>query len=174
MNQLARHALRAVRLATAFFCGCGSSHEASSAHPSLVHLDVELAHAHVASAPAPASAREKRTWSFAEPRPEWRPVSSTNFPGLAGVELKALQDCVRLSLLGPSGPRQGMMLGGIAVDVPEGPIDAWTGLLVRARSHARMAGIAAACNVDAQQSIPHRFGFFGGRAGTSPVFNDGS
>ncbi|HEV8112353.1 MAG TPA: sulfatase [Planctomycetota bacterium] len=153
---------------------CGSSKHPQPSQSSLVHLDAELAHAEIASAPAPAAAREKRTWSFAEPRPEWRALSSATSPGLAGVELKPLKDCVRLALSEPEGPHQGMLLGGMAVDVPESPLTAWTGLLVRARSHARMSGIAAACNVDAKQSIPRRFGFFGGRAGTSPVFNDGS
>jgi arylsulfatase A-like enzyme len=155
-------------------CGRGSSLYKVSSAPSLVHLDLELNRAHVTSAPVPASAREKRTWSFAEPRAEWRPISSANFPGLAGVELHALQDCVRLSLVEPGGPRRGMLLGGIAVDIPEGPLDAWTGLLVRARSHARMAGIGAACNIETREAIPNAFAFFAGEAGTSPVFNDGS
>lgn len=161
-------------LTSSLSCGCGSSADTASSAPSLVHLDLELDRARVTSAPAPASARDNRAWSFAQPRAEWRPISSASFPGLAGVELQALEDCVRLSLVEPDGPRQGMLLGGIAVDVPESPLDAWTGLLVRARSHARMAGIGAACNVEARKAIPNSFAFFGGDAGTSPVFNDGS
>jgi len=167
-------ACAAVALTSTLACSRGSSGAGATSAAVLVHLDVELEHARVASAPAPASARDNRTWSFAEPRAEWRPMSSASLPGLAGVELEARPDCVRLSLMAPDGPSQGMLLGGIAVDVPESPIDAWTGLLVRARSHARMAGIGAACNVETRAAIPHAFAFFGGAAGTSPVFNDGS
>ena len=161
-------------LAASLSCGGRSSAGSAASTTSLVHLDLELAQARVTSAPAPASARERRSWNFAQPQPDWRPISSESFPGLARVELHPLQDGLRLSLLEPEGPGRRMMLGGIAVDVPESPIDAWTGLLVRARSHARMSGIGAACNVDARRSIPNGFSFFTGTGGTSPVFNDGS
>ncbi len=155
-------------------CGSRSSGAASSSNPALVHLDVELEHARVASAPAPAAAREQRTWSFAEPRPEWRALSAATMPGLATVELEARPDCLRVALRVPDCGRGGMMVGGIAVDVPESPIDAWAGVRVRARSHARMSGIAAACNVETRAALPGAFAFFGGHGGTSPVFNDGS
>lgn len=155
---------------------CGGETTASSAASAsgLVHLDLELERASLSSAPAPESAREKRTWSFAEPRPEWRAISSANFPGLAGVKLEPLADSLRLSLSEPEGGRRGMLVAGIAVDVPESPISAWKGLLVRARSHARMAGIGVACNIDSRRAIQGGFDFFGGEESTSPVFNDGS
>jgi len=155
-------------------CGGHSSVTSDSRAPALVHLGLELQHAHVTSAPAPAAAREKRSWSFAEPRPEWRPVVSTGNRGLAKVELLQIADGLRLTLLEPEGGRQGMLLGGLVVDVPETPLEAWTGLLVRARSHARMAGIGAGCNLDTKNAIPNGFSFFGGGEGTAPVFNDGS
>jgi hypothetical protein len=161
-------------LASALLGACGSSEEAASSSASLVHLDLELARARVSSAPAPAAARERVAWSFAEPHAEWRPLSSATAPGLAGVELKPIEGALRLSLLEPEGGRRGMLLGGLAVDVRESPLAAWSGLLVRARSHARMAGIGAAANVEDQRAIPNGFAFFGGREGTSPVFNDGS
>ena len=83
-------------------------------------------------------------------------------------------DGVRMSLSQPEGGRQRMILGGITVDVPESPVGAWTGLVVRARSHARMAGIAAACGVEGGDSPLSAFSFFGMDDQTSPVFNDGS
>ena len=155
-------------------CGGSSPAPGTQSATSLLHLDLELPRAQVTSAPAPASAREKSAWSFAEPRPEWRTVSAADFPGLAAVEIQPIEGCLRLSLAEPASGRRGMLLGGIAVDVPESPLSAWTGLLVRARSHARMAGIGAAANVDQRESLPNGFAFFGGEAGTSPVFNDGS
>src|SRR5262245_5545028 len=79
-----------------------------------------------------------------------------------------------MALVEPEGGHQRLMLGGISVDVPEGPIEAWTGLLVRARSHARMAGIAAVCNVEGRDQLFNAFSFFGGDGETAPVFNDGS
>jgi len=160
----------------ASFASCGGESTASSAASAsgLVHLDLELGRARVQSSPAPASAREERTWSFAEGRSEWRAISSAKFPGLADLKLEPLADALRLSLLEPQGGRRGMLLAGIAVDVPESPISAWKGLLVCARSHARMAGIGVACNVDSRRAIQGSFDFFGGEESTSPVFNDGS
>src|SRR5262245_51785511 len=105
MNQLqhdlagARRALLAIAavisvLTASLSCGGRSSAKSISSVPSLVHLDSELPRARVTSAPAPASARERHAWNFAEPQPEWRPISSANFPGLAAVELHPLQDSV--------------------------------------------------------------------------------
>jgi arylsulfatase A-like enzyme len=159
-------------LAASIGCG-GGEDDAASPAPSLVHLELELGRARVTSSSAPATAREKRAWRASE-LAGWRPLSSATFRGLAGVEVAPLADGIRLSLVEPEGGAQGMLLGGLAVDVPEAPLDAWTGLLVRARSHARMAGIGAACNVESRAALPHGFAFFGGEAGTSPVFNDGS
>jgi len=164
----------ALALAGSPSCGAGTSATAPSSAHELLHLDLEIDRATVKSAPVPASLREKRTWSFAERRDDWRTISGADHPGLASVELEPLADGVRLSLLEPAQGRRGMLLGGVAVDIPESPLSAWTGLLVRARSHARMAGIAAACNVEAREAVPNGFSFFGGDARTSPVFNDGS
>ncbi len=169
-----RAALAAGLALTAITCGCGTSLGAGEPAPALVHLDLELGRARVDCAPSPAAAREQRAWSFAESRADWRAVSSETFPGLAGVKLEQLDDCVRLSLVEGEAPAQGMLMGGIAVDLPEGPLEAWTELRVRARSHARLAGIGSACNVETRDALPHPFSFFGGEVGTSPVFNDGS
>ncbi len=157
-----------------FSCGRPSARADAPASGALIHLDLELRRARVTSAEAPASAREQREWTFAEPRSDWRAISSANFPGLAKVELASENGALRLSLEEPEGAHGRMILGGIAIDVPESPVDQWAGLLVRARSHSRMAGIGAACNVEARKSIPNGFSFFGGREGTAPVFNDGS
>ncbi len=167
--------LIACALASTWWLACGNRDDAerTASILRLIHLDGELDRARVTSAPAPGSAHERRVWSFAEPRGEWRPISAATFPGLARVELQPLEGCLRLSLGEPEN-RMGLLLGGIAVDVPESPLGAWTGLLVRARSRARMAGIGAACNVEGREAIPDGFAFFGGEPGTSPVFNDGS
>jgi len=161
-------------LALLVVAGCDSSAAPAAQSRSILHLDLELPRARVPSAPAPDAARTPRTWSFAEPRDDWRKISSAEFPGLAGVELRTDAGALRLSLAEPEGGRSTLLVGGIAVDVPESPMDAWTGLRVRARSRSRMAGIGAACNVDQRKSIPNGFAFFGAHEGTSPVFNDGS
>ena len=171
MGAVDRRILGVLALAVSLSCSRASTAAAAPGEAGLVHLDLELPRAAVQSAPAPPSAREKRTWSFAGQPAEWRPVS---FPGLAAVELRPIQDGVRLAFGEPGGTKQRMLVGGISIDVPEGPLDAWSGLLVRARSHARMSGIGAACNVDKREAIPNGFLFFVGQGGTSPVFNDGS
>jgi arylsulfatase A-like enzyme len=152
-------------------CG-GSSMPKAGGTAALVHLADQLASASVTSAPAPASARAERTWNFREPQPDWHPVAAPpGRPGLAPVEVEQLEDGVRLSLL-PS-PQGRMLVGGIVIEHDE-PLAACAGILVRARSHSRLAGIGAACNIENPDSIPGGFDFFGGEPGTAPVFNDGS
>jgi len=131
----------------------------------LLHLDDELAL--VQSAPAPA--REERTWSFDQAHPEWRAVPPS------AVALEQRQDALRISFASPTDQAApGPPFGGIAVELEGGELDDWTGLLVRARSHDRMAGIAAVHNVGEPEALPNPFFFFGGDAGAAPVFNDGS
>src|SRR5262249_17800524 len=131
-------------LAASGGCESRASHSTPTASSALVHLDLELANARVKSSPAPGSAVEERVGSFAEPQKEWHTVSSTKFPGLAGVEVAPQKDAWRVSLSAPAeGRHSRMLVGGIAIDLPPGPLNAWTGVRVRARSHARMGGIGA-------------------------------
>jgi arylsulfatase A-like enzyme len=151
-------------------CGRGESVNLPSAgsggplpQSPLVHLDAELAHARVQSAPAPA--REPRTWRFDEEHPEWHSISP-------GVALERRKDALRMSFA-PVADRTepGPPSGGIAVELEGGELHDWTGLLVRARTHDRMAGITAVHNVAEPDALPGPFFFFGD--GT-PVFSDGS
>lgn len=141
---------------------------------SLVHLADTLDPARAKSAPVPSTAREQRTWSFAEPRTDWRVVSGDTSPGLAAVKLEQISDGTRLSLDTPRGPIRGPMLGGIAIDLSPSRRDEWTAILVRARSHDRLSGIGSASNAATKSATPRGFGFMMGAAGTAPVFNDGS
>ncbi len=170
----ARNSFAAIALAISLACSSESTADTTASISSLVHLDLELARARVTTAAAPDTAREQRMWGVKDLADQWKPISSL-IPGrLAAVELVPQPDCLRMNIVEPAGIRGSMLMAGIFVEVPETPIDAWTGLLVRARSHARMSGMGAACNVDASGNIPHNFAFFGGGAGTAPVFNDGS
>jgi arylsulfatase A-like enzyme len=141
----------------------GCAHEpASLAGPRLgtvLHLEDELPRARVECAPADAS-RAERAWSFDQPRPEWRTLRST---------LEQAPDAARVTLAREDGFRG----GGIVTDVPESRLADWDGLVVRVRSHGRLAGIAAVCNVDDEGALPGMFAFFTGD-GSAPVFNDGS
>lgn len=162
-------------LAALSACSARTSPSTAAASGTLVHLDLELANARVRSTPASAAGGTAHVWNFAEPQKEWRAISSADFPGLAAVELAPQKDGVRLSLAAPGeGKHTRMLVGGIAIDLPPGPLNAWSGVRVRARSHARMGGIGASCNVETRDAIPGPFEFIGGHAGTSPVFNDGS
>ena len=161
-------------VAAALLAGCGASARPEPAAATLVHLDREIERARVQSASPPASARSERSWNFAESPSDWHPISPEGHRGFGVVELQPIPDGVKMSLSQPENGRQRMILGGITVDVPESPVGAWTGLVVRARSHARMAGIAAACGVEGGESPLGPFSFFGMDDQTSPVFNDGS
>ncbi len=138
----------------------------------LLHLTDALDRAAITSAKAPA--RPAREWRFDEPRPEWRTVSHADSQQLADIALELQKDCLRLAVSPLAGPSMGPPAAGIAIDLEPTPLGDWAGALVCARSHDRFAGMAVAHNVDEDGAIPHPFFFFGGDAGASPIFNDGS
>ncbi len=175
MNDRMANRVRAALAASAFLVGACGAEAVAGNDAVLVHLADEFAGARVESASVPAEARAERFWGFDEPRPEWQVISSERFPGLADVELETLADGVRLALIEPSAPVDGLYVGGLAIELDAGAPQAWTGVLVRARAHERLAGIGVACNVlgDAA-AVPRGFGFFMGAEGTAPVFSDGS
>ncbi len=140
----------------------------------LLHLADVLDQAALTSAPAPDSARAGLQWQFDEARLEWRTLSHADSERLANIALAPQKDCLRLALAPIEGDSMGLPAAGIVVDLEPTPLSDWTGVLVRARSHDRFAGMAVAHNVDEEGAIPHPFFFFGGSAGAAPIFNDGS
>ncbi len=159
----------------------GASEAVAPGASGLVHLADALERARVSGAELPAKSAE-RTWRFDEPSPEWRAVSHELHARLARVTVEQLPDGLRLALAPPEQP-EGPILGGLAVDLPEelagdpdsGSIDAWSGIVVRARSSARLAGMGVCTNVDEEDGLPNAFGFFSADDKSSaPVFNEGS
>jgi arylsulfatase A-like enzyme len=138
---------------------------------SLVHL-TDAHETEITSAPAPA--REAREWVFDAPRPEWRTVSHADSDRPGSIELEQAADALRLTVAQAEGPAMGPPAAGIVVDLEPTPLADWTGALVRARSHDRFAGMAIIHNIDEEGAVPRPFFFFGGDAGASPIFNDGS
>lgn len=134
----------------------------------LVHLDAELGQAKVQSAAAPV--RQERTWSFEgkkdAPQSEWRMLPSS------AIALEPRDDALRLVFGARS--TEGPPIGGISVELDGGALGDWAGLLVRARTHGRMAGITAVHNAEEPDALPGPFAFFGGDASAAPLFSDGS
>jgi arylsulfatase A-like enzyme len=140
----------------------------------LVLLSDTLDASRAKCAAVPDTAREQKTWSFAEPRDDWRVVSKDTSPNLGELKLERVADATRLSLSGGQANFDGPMLAGIAVDLSPTKREDWTAIVVRARAHDRLAGIGSAWNAGTKTKVPRGFGFFMGAVGTSPVFNDGS
>ncbi len=161
---------------TALAAACAKRAPATSdsAASPLVHLSDTLEASRAKSAPVPSTAREQKTWSFAEPRDDWRMVSAETSPNLGTLKLERVADATRLTLGAPEGPSGGPALAGVAIDLEPSRRDDWTAIVVRARSRDRLAGIGSACNAATKTRVPRGFGFFMGETGTSPVFNDGS
>ncbi|MFN0242683.1 MAG: sulfatase [Planctomycetota bacterium] len=161
-------------IATVAACAKHAAPAERAASSPLVHLSDTLDPARAKSAPAPNHAREVRTWSFAEARDDWRIVAKATSPHLSALTLERVADATRLSLGSPEDASGGAMLAGLAIDLPPTRRDQWTAIVVRARSHDRLAGIGSAYNAATKTQVPRGFGFFMGAPGTSPVFNDGS
>jgi arylsulfatase A-like enzyme len=131
----------------------------------LIHLDAELARAHILCASAPE--RAEPTWSFGELEKEW------SLSAGSGVALEPGQDALRL-VFTPAADAGGMPpFGGIQLDFEGGALGRWSGLEVRARTRDRIGGITAVVNPGAGGRV-NPFFFFGGDEGSSPVFSDGS
>jgi arylsulfatase A-like enzyme len=153
--------------------GCGREEPGGlEGAETLVHLADALEHASARTTGSPASSAP-RAWSFAEPRPEWRALDPARSPQLAPLALEPIAGATKVALLASESAR-GLLVGGLAVDLPKGPLDAWTSVVVRARSHSRMAGMGASYGVDEASALPNGFRFFMASEGTAPVFNDGS
>jgi arylsulfatase A-like enzyme len=140
----------------------------------LVHLADRLDAAMVDGAEAPASARTEMAWSFAEPRPEWRKLSTTELPRLGTIELTPVADGLRIALSRPSRQQGLMFIGGLRIDLRELKLGDWERVLVRARSHERFGGITVTYNVDDPDAIPGDLAFVLGHVDVPPIFNDGS
>ena len=133
----------------------------------LVHLADRTPDAEAAA--PPTTAREQRLWRFDQPQPEWHVFSSETVPWLSGVSLEQRADCLALSLSSDA-----FAVGGIALELDGGPVSDWSAVLVRARTHERLSGLAVACNLAGKGAVPGPFQFIGGEEGTAPVFSDGS
>lgn len=152
---------------------CGSRAAETARDATLVHLADQLAGATVSSAPAPDAARARSSWRFDEPRPEWRLLSGDDVPWLAAATLEQLPDGVRLSLAKRADSDWGLLGAGLVVELEEGPLTDWVGVLVQARAHARLGGLTLAYNVEGQEGVPDPF-FFMDVERAAPIFSDGS
>ncbi len=153
---------------------CGGSQEPPEATPepsTVAQLTDRLSEARITSAGVPAAALEERVWSFAEPRPEWRVVSTEKAPWMAQVRTTQLAEGLRLEL---GSPGSSFVVGGLSLELEGGAFDDWSSLHVRARTHERLSGIAVAYNLDEEDALPGPFDFIMAHEGSAPVFNDGS
>ena len=160
-------------LGAALACSTDDSRNGGRIEP-VVHLADRLAGARIEAGPAPDVAASERTWSFAEPRPEWRIVDERALPRLAGVTLSPAAQGVRLALREPARRQSFIYAGGVAVDLEPTPLGAWERVLVRARSRERFGGITLAYNLADEGAIPGDERFFLSTDEAPPVFSDGS
>ena len=166
-------------LACAALVSCGGRPSAATSGPatgSLVHLDVELERARVDER---AGSRVRARAAHVELRRAARPSGARSrprtFPGLAASSSSRSRTACGSRSSSPKATGAGMLLGGIAVDVarePDRRLDRRCSC-ARGRTRAWPASRRRATSTT-RAAIPGGFAFFGGDAGTSPVFNDGS
>ena len=153
-------------------CGKESPASTGAGPATLVQLADALDRAIVPETASERSTATERVWSFDEPRPEWKAFPEAGSGG-ADVSLEQLADGLRVALAAGDTPF-GPPVGGIMVDLEDGPLDDWSGVVVRARSRDRLAGMGAIYNPDEEDAVPGGFFFFTAEEGSAPVFSDGS
>ncbi|HEX6883687.1 MAG TPA: sulfatase-like hydrolase/transferase, partial [Planctomycetota bacterium] len=138
-----------------------------------MHLADRLEEARVASAAAPE--RDTREWVFTGSTAGWSALDGERDRRLAHVALAPGEGALGIAIGGEGGSGgDGPPTGGIAIELEPTPLGEWTGILVRARSRDRFAGMGVVHNLDEEGAIPGLFHFFMGGEGVAPVFNDGS
>ena len=107
----------------------------------LLHLADHLDRATITTG-APAVAVQERTWTFAQPQPDWTLLSSAQNPRLAGITMTTLADGVRLQLAAPAQSRGPLLIGGIGVAL-EGTLTDWDTVLGRRAPRSVAAAVTA-------------------------------
>ena len=166
-----------VCLLAAAYASCAGEEEAArpadeALAPSLLHLADMLEVATVASAAAPS--RASLRWGPEELERDWHALSRAEDRRLGNAVLERGKDCLGLTVSTPANPSFGPPIAGLAVELEPSPLGDWTGVLVRARSSDRFAGLTVSYGLSDPGAIPGPFAFFGGGASAAPVFNDGS
>jgi arylsulfatase A-like enzyme len=139
--------------------------------PAVLHLADLTEEAECTTAVAPR--RTVLQWSFAEPRPEWLPVTADRGSAEKLVLSEQLADGLRL-LSNPGAREFGPPPLGIFTKLDNAVVSDWGALIVRARTKDRFSGIGVACNVDDRRNIPGAMDMFMAGEHTAPVFSDGS
>lgn len=143
----------------------------------LLHLADRLDVVSVEGSTVGAAQHASREWRFDRPQPDWRAVSAVDVAHLAGVELEALDDAIRVSLTPLPQTRGPLRIGGITIDLEslgELKLNDWETVLVRARCSDRLAGLTLAYNLDEAGAVPNARRFFMSSDEAPPVFSDGS
>ncbi|HEX9799541.1 MAG TPA: sulfatase [Thermoanaerobaculia bacterium] len=140
----------------------------------VVHLADRLDRAVLTTSAAPDVAAGERSWSFTEPRPEWRVVDERTLPRLVPVTFTPSAEGTRLALGEPARRQSFIYLGGVAIDLEPTPLGGWERVLVRARSRQRFGGLTVAYNLDEEGALPSDERFFASTDEAPPVFSDGS
>jgi arylsulfatase A-like enzyme len=163
-------------VAVSFALACGGRPDAPAASATgILQLADLLDPASVVSGHAPMAARQQLRWSFHEPQPDWRPLSTDRLPRLARIEVEPIETGIRVALLPPPVQRSMLLIGGLEIALEEGlRLSDFEAVLIRARSSSQFAGITVAHNLDDPGALPTDLFFFYSADEAPPVFSDGS
>jgi len=108
-----------------------------------LHLEDHLDAALIEGSEMPVDPPEVVEWRFDEPQPDWRPVAFFSPTTAAQVERTAAQaertaDALRVTLGEGTRRPDGRFRGGVYVEVPGWHQDAWSEVIVRARSSSNV------------------------------------
>lgn len=170
LPRVPRPTLVAVLLAAAAACGPGGA----TTVPGALHLADRLEDARVQSAPVPEAARREMRWEFTDGAGPWTAAATADAAQLADMELQQGDEGLLLTLASSVQQPGAMLVGGIAVSLPDLAFADWDRLLVEARTTDTFFGITAGFNLGTAGSLPGQMDFFFSLDEAPPMFNDGS
>jgi arylsulfatase A-like enzyme len=138
-----------------------------------LHLEDHLEAATITGSELPANPPQPVEWRFDQPQPDWKAIPQPRIgnPTLrpARLTLQRTTEALRVTL--PEGSRQadGLLHGGVYVDLPGWRREEWAHVVVRARtSSVTNMGIGLNLGPDLTRATFARSG------GSTPIVNDGS
>ena len=110
-----------------------------------MHLARSLAAAVTEGSPLPSEMPDRVEWRFDQPQPQWQPVAPMNL-NTHPLRAERTEDALRLSFDESNDNGGGILVGGIAVEVPAWNAWDWGTVVVLARSRDDIRGIGVGFN----------------------------
>ena len=141
-----------------------------------LHLEDHLDAATIEGSEPPTDPPHAVEWRFDEPQPDWK-VARPAAGGYSEADLTRTSDGLRVSLPGGRRNPNGLIAGGMYIDLPDWRRDEWGEVLVRARTGDAVVNMSLLLNPqeaairETMAPLQQVFQIYGG---VTPIVSDGS